>query len=290
MMAAVWRLLRLLLTWAVVGVAVVLGLHFWQVYTTAPWTRDGRVRAYVVTIAPQVSGEVTRLPVVDNQYVHKGDVLFEIDPADYQLALAAAREGLRSAQTNEAFKAQEAARRARLSNLSVSAEQQQQFATDAAVAAAATAQAVTQLNQAELNLARTQVRSPVDGWVTNLVLQRGDYAQTGVRALSLVDANSFWIDAYFEETTITRLTEGDPASIWLMGDPRALRGHVASVARGIQSDDAASGSSGLASVNPVFTWVRLAQRVPVRVAIDEVPRGVRLVAGTTASVEVKPRP
>ena len=270
---------RVLATWAVVAVAAVLGVRFWQSYLTAPWTRDGRVRVYVVTIAPQVAGVVDKMLVADNQYVHRGDVLFDIDAADYRLALDAARDALRSAQTSEAFKNAEAGRRARLSNLSVSAEQQQQFTSDAAVAAAATAQSVTQLNRAELNLARTEVRSPVEGWVTNLALQRGDYAQTGVRALSLVDAKSFWIDAYFEETIIPRLADGEPATIWLMGDPRPLQGHVASVARGIQPEDTSAGPSGLASVNPVFTWVRLAQRVPVRVAIDRLPQGVRLVAG-----------
>ena len=288
MIARAWRVARVLATWAVVAVAVVLAVRFWHVYTTSPWTRDGRVRTYVVGIAPQVAGVVAHLRVADNQYVHQGDVLFEIDPADYRIALDAAREGLRSAKAGEAFKNAEAARRQRLSNLSVSAEQQQQYASEAAIAAAATAQATTQLNKAELDLARTTIRSPVEGWVTNLALQQGDYAQTGVRALSLVDARSFWVDAYFEETTIVRVAEGDPALIWLMGDSRALHGHVNSVARGIQSDVATASASGLASVNPVFTWVRLAQRVPVRVSIDTVPPGVRLVAGTTASIEVLP--
>ncbi len=287
-MGRIWRVLRVVLTWAVVAAAIVLGLRFWQVYTTFPWTRDGRVRAYLVTVAPQVAGQVTKLLVSDNQFVHAGDVLFEIESADYRIALAAARADVQSAQANEAFKSATAGRRERLSALSVSAEQQQQATSEAAMAAAATAAAITRLNRAELDLARTEIRSPVDGWVTNLALQRGDYVQAGTRALSLVDAKSFWVDAYFEETTIPRVAKGDPAQMWLMGVKQPLHGHVESVARGIQPPDAASGSSGLASVNPVFTWVRLAQRVPVRVAIDDVPPGVRLVAGTTASVEVKP--
>ena len=283
-----WRAIRILITLAVAAVAAVLAVRAWQDYTTAPWTRDGRVRAYVVTVAPEVSGRVVALPISDNQFVHRGDVLFQIDDSDYRLALATARAQLQSAQADEAFRRGEAERRARLTTLSTSMEQQQQYASEAAVAAAATAQAVARVNQAELDLARTVVRAPVSGWVTNLALQGGDYAQTGVRALSLVDANSFWVDGYFEETTVARLHEGDPATVWLMGDPRPLTGHVAGVAHGIQVEDATAGPSGLAAVNPVFTWVRLAQRVPVRVALDHVPDGVRLVAGTTASVSVHP--
>ncbi len=283
------RVFRVLATWAVVAVAVAIALQFWRVYINATWTRDGQVRAYVVTVAPEVAGQVVKLALVDNQFVHKGDVLFEIEASDYRIALDAARAALESAQAAERFRRAEATRRAQLSNLSVSAEQQEQFASDAAVAAAATAQAATQVSKAELNLARTQVRAPVDGWVTNLLLRRGDFAQAGGRALSLVDANSFWVDGYFEETNVRRIADGDPATVWLMGDRRGLNGHVDSVTRGIQTDVGTTGSSGLANVNPVFTWVRLAQRVPVRIALDPVPAGIRLVAGMTASVQVYPR-
>ncbi len=189
-MRTVGAVLRVLLTFGVVAVAAVLGWRAWRVYTEAPWTRDGRVRAYVVTVAPEVAGRVVTLPVGDNQRVARGDVLFAIDDADYRIALETARAALQSAEANEAFRRAESARRASLSSLSVSAEQQQQAASDAAVAAAGVAQATSQLHRAELDLARTQVRAPVDGFVTNLALQQGDYAQAGARALSLVDATS----------------------------------------------------------------------------------------------------
>jgi RND family efflux transporter MFP subunit len=232
---------------------------------------------------------VVAVNVVDNGYVHRGDALFAIDESDYRLALAAAQARLQSAQADEAYKRATAARRARLTDLSISAEQQQQTSAEAAVALAAVAQAVSDLKKAELNLARTVVRAPVEGWVTNLSLQEGDYANVGQRAMSVIDAHSFWVDAYLEETTIPRLREGDPALILLMGEPRALRGHVQSLARGIVDADTTSSANGLASVNPVFTWVRLAQRVPVRIELDDVPSGVRLVSGTTAAVQIMPR-
>ena len=287
-MSRLWAVLRVLLTAAFAAVACVAAVRAYNAYTTQPTTRDGRVRAYVVTVAPETAGRVVAVNVVDNAYVRRGDVLFAIEEADARLALATARAKLESAQADEGYKRSLAARRAKLTDLSISAEAQQQTQSEAAVAAAAVAQAASDVNKAELDLSRTQVRAPVEGWVTNLSLQQGDYATAGERALSVIDAHSFWVDAYMEETAIPRLREGDPALIQLMGEPKMLRGHVQSVARGIVDSDAVPGSNGLATVNPVFTWVRLAQRVPVRIGLDEVPEGVRLVAGTTAAVQVLP--
>ena len=280
---------RVLLTAVLAIVACVLTVRAYNTYTTQPTTRDGRVRAYVVGIAPEIAGRVVAVNVIDNAYVKRGDVLFAIEEADTRLALATARARLESAQADEGYKKSLAARRAKLTDLSISAEAQQQTISEAAVASAAVAQAMSDVNKAELDLSRAQVRAPVEGWVTNLALQQGDYATPGQRTLSVIDANSFWVDAYLEETTIPRLREGDPALVQLMGEPRMLRGHVQSVARGIVNGDAGAGANGLATVNPVFTWVRLAQRVPVRIGLDVVPEGVRLVAGTTASVQVLPR-
>lgn len=288
-MRRLWAVARVLLTAVLAVVACVLAVRAYNTYTTQPTTRDGRVRAYVVTVAPEIAGRVVAVNVVDNAYVHRGDVLFALDEADPRLALATAQAKLESAVADETYKRALAVRRSKLTDLSISAEAQQQVAAEAQVATAAVAQARSDVNKAELDLSRTQVRAPVDGWVTNLLLQQGDYATAGQRALSLIDAHSFWVDAYLEETTIPRLRVGDPALIQLMGEPRQLRGHVDSLARGILPSDAQTGANGLASVNPVFTWVRLAQRVPVRIALDEVPDGVTLVAGTTAGVQVLPR-
>jgi hypothetical protein len=180
-------------------------------------------------------------------------------------------------------------RRAKLSELAVSIEQQQIYAVGAATAAASYRQALNRLAKAQLNLSWTEVRSPVDGWVTNLTLRQGDYAVVGRRALSLVDAHSFWVDGFFEETTIGPIADGDPASVWLMGFPQEIKGHVDSLSRAINVPNAQANAAGIADVNPVFTWVRLAQRVPVRIHLDVIPESVRLVEGMTATVQVHPR-
>jgi multidrug resistance efflux pump len=184
---------------------------------------------------------------------------------------------------------QEAQRRERLAKLdAVAQEQAQNYDTSARIAQVLIAQAEANLRQARVNLARTQIRSPVNGWVTNLLAQRDDYVTVGQNEISLVDADSFWVDAYFEETKLSAVCEHDPADIELMGYPISINGHVNSVARGIHVPNAQPNEQGLATVNPIYTWVRLAQRIPVRIDIDGVPAGVRLVAGLTATVRIVP--
>jgi multidrug resistance efflux pump len=182
----------------------------------------------------------------------------------------------------------ESERRAKLSELAVSIEQQD-LRRRRGDRGGELPQALNRLAKAQLNLSWTEVRSPVDGWVTNLSLRQGDYAVVGRRALALVDAHSFWVDGYFEETTIGPIADGDPASVWLMGFPQEIKGHVDSLSRAINVPNAQANASGIADVNPVFTWVRLAQRVPVRIHLDVIPESVRLVEGMTATVQVHPR-
>jgi multidrug resistance efflux pump len=265
-----------LATWAV-----------WQAYMAAPWTRDGTVRAYVVTIAPEVSGRVVQLPVADNQFVHKGDLLIGIDPTDYAIAVDLAQAAADQASANAENAQREAQRRANLTLLETSEEEKQTYQTAAIAAAAASRQAVANLAQARVNLQRATIRSPVNGYVTNLWVQVGDYATAKDGIISLVDADSYWVDGYFLETALEEIRPGDQATVKLMGYPDLLEGHVGSIARGITVANANRGQSGLAEVNPIFTWVRLAQRVPVRIQIDRVPDGLRLVAGQTATVQVE---
>src|ERR1700730_2096696 len=281
--------LRPALTLIVAAGALVMGWWMWCTYMLSPWTRDGTVRVYVVTIAPEVAGRVVQLNAADNQYVHNGDLLFVIDPSDYQIAVDEAQAVADEAKDRMNLARTEAEPRAKLSELPVSIEQQQIYAVGAATAAASYRQALNRLAKAQLNLSWTEVRSPVDGWVTNLSLRQGDYAVVGRRALSLVDAHSFWVEGYFEETTIAPIADGDPASVWLMGFPQEIKGHVDSLTRAINVPNARSNASGIADVNPVFTWVRLAQRVPVRIHLDVIPESVRLVQGMTATVQVHPR-
>jgi multidrug resistance efflux pump len=284
-----FRIFPLLITLAVIAVAVVLGRAMWDAYMGAPWTRDGTVRAYVVTMAPEVAGRIVELPVKDNQFVHRGDLLVVIDPTNYKIAVSLAEAAVKQAQVNAQNAEREAKRRLELSNLAVTVEQQQTFETSAVSAQAQYQQAVANLDQARVNLQRTEIRSPVNGYVTNLIAQLGDYANVGQNEISLVDADSFWVDGYFEETNLAPIRVGDPASIKLMGYKQILRGHVDSIARGINVQNAQPNAVGLAQVNPIFTWVRLAQRIPVRIHIDQVPEGVILSAGMTATVQVDRR-
>lgn len=284
------RAIPFLITLATTAFAIVLGWAMWDAYMAAPWTRDGTVRTYVVTMAPEVAGRIVKLSAADNQFVRKGDLLLVIDPTNYKIALQLADAAVDQAQATAQNAQREAERRRKLDDLSVSVEQKQIFNSNAVAAQAQYQQAVANRDQAKVNLARTQIRSPVNGWVTNLLAQLGDYATVGRNEISIVDADSFWVDAYFEETQLAFMQEGDPAEIKLMGYRQIVRGRVGSVARGINVSNAQPDQQGLATVNPVFTWVRLAQRVPVHIGIDQVPDGVRLVAGMTATVQVDARP
>jgi multidrug resistance efflux pump len=277
-----------LITLATIALAGLLGWAMWRVYMETPWTRDATVRAYVVTMAPEVSGRIVELPVADNQFVHKGDPLMVVDPTNFaiaaRLADAAADQAKALAQNAQA----QSARRQKLTDLAVSQEEQQTFSSNSLSSNAAYQQALAKRDQAHVDLERTRILSPVNGYVTNLQVQLGDFVTVGQNSISLVNADSFWVDAYFEETNIRGIHEGDLATIKLMGRREVVRGHVESVARGIDVPNARPDTSGLASVNPIFTWVRLAQRVPVRIYLDDVPSGVRLVAGLTATVQVDP--
>jgi len=285
------RVAPLLITLGTVAVAAVLAWTTWQTYMGAPWTRDGTVRVYVVIMAPEVAGRIIKLPVADNQFVHKGDELFEIDPADYRIALEQAealaqRDGaaLDYARANEDRKASLAKEGWESTDIyqqttSILHQSEGIVALDKAAIA-----------KAQLDLRRTIVRSPVNGYVTNLLARLGDYATVGQRLISVVDADSFWVDGYFEETSLGRIHDGDPTTVKLMGYSQLVLGHVDGVARGINVPNAQPNQAGLASVNPIFTWVRLAQRVPVRIHIDQVPDGVRLVAGMTATVQIDSQP
>jgi multidrug resistance efflux pump len=284
------RILPLLITLAVIAVAVVLGRAMWDAYMAAPWTRDGTVRAYVVTMAPEVAGRIVELPVADNQFVHQGDLLMVIDPTNFKIAVSLAEAAVQQAQANAQNAERESKRRQELTSLAATVEEKQTFASNALASQAQYQQAVANLDQARVNLERTEIRSPVNGWVTNLLTQLGDYASVGTNVISLVDADSFWIDGYFEETNLEPIQVGDPASIKLMGYGQIVRGHVGSIARGINVSNAQPNGQGLANVNPIFTWVRLAQRIPVRIHIDQVPEGVVLAAGMTATVQIDPRP
>jgi len=280
------RVVSVLVTAAVVGAAGWASWRLWDHYELSPWTRDGRVRANVVMIAPDVSGLVTDVPVQDNEAVKAGSLLFAVDTARYELAVHQARAALEAQRALLAQAAREDARNASLGNL-VSAEAREQTRSRVAQAHAAVAQGEVALQGAELNLRRAHVQAPMDGMVTNLDLRVGGYASTGRPALALVDAGSMYVEGYFEETKLPRIHVGDRVEVTPMGGGGVLRGTVQSIAAGIADRDRSTGANLLPSVSPNFNWVRLAQRIPVRVKLDALPPDVRLVAGETVTVQVR---
>ncbi|GEP59725.1 multidrug transporter [Reyranella soli] len=279
---------RRLATLAIMFVAGVMGLVTWDYYVSAPWTRDGRVRVHVASVAPQISGQITEQRIVDNQFVHKGDVLYVIDPFDFAVAVRTNKAMVEQKAADLQVKQVQSDRRQHLTNLATTPEEQQVFAGTALQAKAAFEMARQQLAQAEINLRRTEIRSPVSGYITNLLIGVGDYAQQGSVIVSVIDSESYWIDGYFEETKTARVCVGDRVEAKLMGYAQPVLGHVSTITRGISVSNASPSTQGLPNVDPVYTWVRLAQRVPVRITIDKVPPGVPLVAGMTATVTVLP--
>lgn len=281
-------LIRVIVTLALLGTAIMLGYTLWNHYMDAPWTRDGRVRAKVINIAPDVSGIVSDVLVADNQLVHRGDVLFDIDRERFRLALAQSEAELALRKSELDMRRQQAARRAQLDGSVISTEVREDSSAQARQAFASYQAALAARDVAQLNLERSAVRSPVDGYVTNLNLYPGDYASAGAARLAVIDRNSYWVYGYFEETKLPHVHVGDKAEIRLLSGGPVIKGHVESVARGISDRDNPSGPTLLADVNPVFTWVRLAQRIPVRIHLDDVPDDMPLAAGTTCTVTVLP--
>lgn len=279
---------RVFVTVVVVVAAGVAAFFAWRAYVEEPWTRDGKVAANVLALAPEVSGPVAEVRVRDNQHVRAGETLLVIDPARYRYALSQAEAAAQGRESDRDQKQREFDRRSRLTTGAITDEQREQAAAALAAAEAAYGQALAELSLARLNLDRTELRAPAAGYVTNLQIHPGDYAGAGKAITALVDETSFYVTGYFEETKIHRIHEGDPATIRLMGWGADVRGHVEGLSRAIADREATVGSDLILNVNPTFNWVRLAQRIPVRIAIDEHPQGFALAAGMTATVIVHP--
>lgn len=282
------QLFRISITLALVALAIFLGHMLWVRYMDSPWTRDGRVRADVVNVAGDVAGLVTEVPVRDNQFVHRGDLLFRIDAERYRHTLAQAQALVDQRKIMLEMKRGQSSRRAALDDQVISREIREDSDLIAVSARAEYDEAVALRDHAKLNVGRTAVRAPVDGWVSNLLVRPGDYAQVGAAKLAIIDQKSFWVYGYFEEHKLTLIHIGDPAEVRMLGTDIVLQGRVESIARGITDRDNPTDVRLLANVNPSFNWVRLAQRIPVRIRLDALPEGMTLVAGMTCSVIVKP--
>ncbi|AIL60084.1 efflux RND transporter periplasmic adaptor subunit [Pseudomonas alkylphenolica] len=281
------KFFSLIATLLVLAAAVVIGRQLWVHYMNTPWTRDGRVRADIINVAADVPGYVVDVPVRDNQLVKKGDLLLQIDPEHYEVAVKQAQALVASRKATWEMRKVNAHRRADMDNLVISRENRDDASNIANSALADYQHAQAQLAAAELDLKRTKILATVDGYVTNLNVHRGDYARTGEPKMAVVDKDSFWVYGFFEETKLPHVKVGDQADLQMMSG-EVLKGHVESISRGIYDRDNPQSRELIADVNPTFNWVRLAQRVPVRIHIDEVPEGFLLAAGTTCTVVVKP--
>ncbi|MCJ2087704.1 HlyD family secretion protein [Methylobacterium sp. E-005] len=279
---------RLLVTLGMVAVASVVGLGLWDYYMDAPWTRDGRVRADVVAVAPDVSGLVTEVLVEDNQVVRKGDVLFRIDPDRFRLGLRQAEAMVEGRKATAEQNAADFARYSKLSDAAVSQQKVEAAKAADLAAQAAYEQAKADRDLARLNLERSAVRASVNGRIANMELRPGAYVTTGHGVMALIDRDTIRIEGYFEETKLPRIRVGAPATVQLMGEAGLLQGRVASIAGGIAETGRSDATNLLANVNPTFSWVRLAQRIPVRIALDSGASDPRLVSGRTATVSIAP--
>lgn len=282
------QMTRVSITLAFVIVAIILSRMLWIRYMDSPWTRDGRVRADIVNVAPDVNGLVTSVMVHDNQFVHRGDILFTVDTEHYRSVVAQRKALVEQRKAELTMKLSQAKRRAEIDDQVVSQENREDSSLTASSSKAEYELALAQLDLAQLNLSRTIIRSPVDGWVTNLLIRPGDFAQIGLPKLAVIDQHSFWVYGYFEEHKLAYMHIGDPAEIRLIGSDRDLKGHIESIARGITDRDNPTDVRLLANVNPSFNWVRLSQRVPVRITLDKIPKDMFLVAGMTCTVIVHP--
>ncbi|MEG0967737.1 MAG: HlyD family secretion protein [Pseudomonas sp.] len=280
-------LVRIAVTLCLVAVAIFAGWKLWQYYMLTPWTRDAKIRADVVIIAPDVSGWVRELKVHDNQQVKAGELLMSIDRDRFEAALDKANAVAETRQQQLRLREHEASRRAALGPQAISAELRENAQINAAVARGELHQAQADVKAAAINLARSQVKAPRNGHITNLRLAEGNYVNAGQPVMALIDDSTFYVQAYFEETKLPRIRVGDPVKVWLMSAGEPMQGHVESISRGITDRNANPDSQLLAEVEPTFNWVRLAQRIPVRIKLDQVPEGVTLSAGMTASVQVR---
>lgn len=277
--------LRVGATLALAAAAAVAAHSLWHAYRLAPWTRDGRIRADIVQIAPDVSGLVDHVLVRDNQAVRRGDLLFTVDAERYRSALSQAQGGLHALAAQIEQAEREAARNRSLGDL-VAAEQREQASSKVQQLRASIEQASASAETARINLERTQVRAPVDGWVTNFDVRPGSYATAGRPVLALVDSQSLHAVGYFEETKVPRIRIGDAVRVRMLGDTHVLTGRVQGIAAAIEDRERQGSSTLLANVNPTFNWVRLAQRIPVRVQFDAIPPEAQLIMGRTATIDV----
>ena len=293
MQHGITRFIGFFITLAAVALAGYVLATMFQEYLFQPWTRDAHVRAQVVKITPRVSGPIVELPVTDNQAVHTGDLLFRIDPRTYELAVEQAEAKLKQAQASALVSLDQATRARDLHTRDKGAISEQELVrkeNNLLVSDADVEVARANLHAAKLDLEFTAVRAPVDGYITHLKLRHGTQTVANQPAVALIDTASFWVHGFFKETQIRNVRAGNKAVIKLMTYPdQPLDGVVESIGWGIAQQDGTPDADLLPSINPTFDWIRLAQRIPVRIRLTRIPEGVELRVGTTASVFISTR-
>ncbi|KKB05043.1 HlyD family secretion protein [Pantoea anthophila] len=275
-------------TLIVFTLALLAGGWLWNYYMQSPWTRDGKVRAELVDITPQVSGRIAQLSVTDNQFVHQGQQLLTLDPVPWQIALDNAAAQLSKAQADLAKAQHEFNRRAHLPRNIISAEDLDAARLSAGAAAASAKAAQAEWERARWNLQQTTLTAPTDGWITNLTLRPGNYAAAGTPLFALVDSHSYYVMGYFEETKLRHIHPGAAAQVVLYSNGAQLQGQVESIGRAIYDQSIETDSGLVPDIKPNVPWVRLAQRVPVRIRLDPLPAHTELIAGTSCTISIQP--
>ncbi len=272
------------------GAVLLAGVVVWNLYSYyhyAPQTRDAKIRADIVPLATDISGSVETLYVHDNQVVQKGALLFSLDKKRLSSEVSQAEAMVKQEKATLQAADREYKRYQRLNN-AVAAQQRDDKRDAFILAQARLDKALADLELAEINLSHADVYSPVEGVVTNLTMRVGTYANAGEPVMAIIDQNSFYVSGYFEETKLSRISNGAIATIFVMGESKPIYGHVEGLSAGINDSERTTTSGTLlANVNPSFSWIRLAQRIPVRIEIDSVPEAFTLIAGRTASVSLQ---
>ncbi|CAG9296686.1 HlyD family secretion protein [Celerinatantimonas diazotrophica] len=280
--------LRILITVFSVAAAIAAGWWIWNDYMYSPWTRDGRIRAEIITVAPDVSGWVTKLDIVNDQKVAKNQPLFSVDNKRYLAAVAQAKATLENKKYSWELAKHKYQRRKELTDKqAISEEDLETSRINTKVAKANFDLAKAELAVAQLNLNRTKVIAPEAGDIVNLSLNQGNYVSRGKAVLAIVKAHSFYVTGYFEETKIPLIHVGQQATITLMSGGKPFTGHVESIGRAISNSNTNGNQQLLPQINQTFNWVRLAQRIPVDIKLDPLPKDVHLSAGMTVSIQLK---
>ncbi|AIU72932.1 HlyD family secretion protein [Hafnia alvei] len=279
--------LRYFSTVIVCAIAITAGWWAWNYYMQSPWTRDGKVRAELVNITPEVSGKIIKVNISDNQQVKQGDLLFALDPTPFEIALSNANAAMAKAESDLAKANHEATRRGNLPRNVISAEDLDEAQLNAQAMKANYKSAQSNLEQAQWNLHHTNIYAPVSGFITNLQTRVGNYASIGSPLVALIDINSFYVMGYFEETKLKHINIGNNVDITLYNGNIPLQGRVESIGRAIYDQSVESSDNMLLNVKPNVPWVRLAQRVPIRIKLENIPKDVLLVAGTTCTISVR---